>query len=113
MNEAKQFIIPKTLVMEAYRLVKANVGSAGIDKETLESFEQNRTVLREAQEEVSWVDSPYLKKICTLLSQVLFSELTGSWGHRGMWVRSCSEIYNMLVETILFLHEGLSINLCK
>ena len=35
MSEAKSFIIPKMLVMEAYKLVKANAGAAGVDKQTL------------------------------------------------------------------------------
>ena len=41
MNETKSFIIPKTLVMEAYKLVKANAGAAGMDRQTLEDFERN------------------------------------------------------------------------
>lgn len=41
MKAAKPFDIPKTLVWEAFKLVKANKGSAGIDQESLEDFEQN------------------------------------------------------------------------
>jgi RNA-directed DNA polymerase len=41
MSEAKSFIIPKTLVMEAYKLVKANGGAAGVDKQTLENFDKD------------------------------------------------------------------------
>ncbi|SDX24931.1 hypothetical protein [Nitrosomonas communis] len=41
MKAAKPFDIPKTLVWEAFKLVKANQGSAGIDQESLEDFEQN------------------------------------------------------------------------
>ncbi len=41
MSEAKQFNIPKALVIEAYKLVKANAGAAGIDKQTLEKFDRN------------------------------------------------------------------------
>jgi len=31
MNESKQYDIPKRVVIEAYKRVKANKGSAGID----------------------------------------------------------------------------------
>lgn len=41
MSETKSFIIPKTLVIEAYKLVKANAGAAGIDRQTLEDFDRN------------------------------------------------------------------------
>ena len=41
MSEAKPFIISKMLMMEAFKLVKANGGSAGVDNQTLEDFEQN------------------------------------------------------------------------
>ncbi len=41
-GKTKPFIISKTLVMEAYELVKANAGAAGVDKQTLEDFEGNR-----------------------------------------------------------------------
>ena len=37
----KSFIIPKQLVMKAYKLVKANAGSAGVDRQSLEDFEEN------------------------------------------------------------------------
>src|SRR5512137_762348 len=36
----KPYPIPKAWVWEAYRSVKANGGSAGIDQETLETFER-------------------------------------------------------------------------
>lgn len=39
MNTAKPFIIPKRLVYEAFQAVKANAGSAGVDKESIEDFE--------------------------------------------------------------------------
>ena len=35
----KPYDIPKALVWEAYQSVKANGGSAGIDRETLAHFE--------------------------------------------------------------------------
>ena len=35
------FNIPKQQVTEAYKLVKANAGSAGIDRQSLTDFEQN------------------------------------------------------------------------
>lgn len=37
----KPFEIPKQRVVDAYRLVKANAGSAGIDGQTLEDFERD------------------------------------------------------------------------
>jgi len=40
-SATKQFAISKHLVVEAYKLVKANGGSAGIDGQTLEDFEKN------------------------------------------------------------------------
>ena len=42
LNKTKPFIISKQLVMKAYQLVKANAGSAGVDQQTLENFDQNR-----------------------------------------------------------------------
>ena len=39
MAEAKPFAIPKRLVWEAYKRVKANRGGAGVDGESLETFE--------------------------------------------------------------------------
>ena len=41
MNTAKPFTISKQLVLQAYRKVKANKGSAGIDGESIEEFEAN------------------------------------------------------------------------
>lgn len=41
MSAAKPFTIPKRLVYEAFLAVKANAGSAGVDKETIEDFEKN------------------------------------------------------------------------
>jgi RNA-directed DNA polymerase len=38
---SKPFQIPKQLVWEAWKLVKANAGSAGVDGESLEAFERN------------------------------------------------------------------------
>ena len=37
----KAFTIPKQQVMQAYRLVKANAGSSGVDQQSLEDFERN------------------------------------------------------------------------
>ena len=37
----KPYDIPKKLVWEAYLSVKTNGGSAGVDRETLEQFEEN------------------------------------------------------------------------
>ena len=41
MGEAKPYAIPKKLVWEAYKRVKANRGAAGVDGESLAAFEQN------------------------------------------------------------------------
>jgi retron-type reverse transcriptase len=38
-STVKSFDIPKQLVWEAYRKVKANKGSAGVDRQSLEAFE--------------------------------------------------------------------------
>ncbi|WP_375167027.1 reverse transcriptase domain-containing protein [Bradyrhizobium brasilense] len=40
-TERKQYNIDKQTVMKAYRLVKANAGSAGVDKVSLEAFEKS------------------------------------------------------------------------
>lgn len=41
MSETKPFIISKDLVMQAYKLIKGNAGSAGVDKQSLDDFEVN------------------------------------------------------------------------
>jgi RNA-directed DNA polymerase len=38
-NASKPFTIPKRLVYEAWRVVKVNAGSAGVDNETIDDFE--------------------------------------------------------------------------
>ena len=38
--KAKPFVISKQLVMQAYRLVKANRGAAGVDHQSLDDFEE-------------------------------------------------------------------------
>jgi group II intron reverse transcriptase/maturase len=40
-GKAKSYDIPKQEIWEAYRLVKANRGSAGIDGQSIEDFEEN------------------------------------------------------------------------
>ena len=40
-NEIKPYRISKELVWDAFQLVKANGGAAGVDQQTLESFEKN------------------------------------------------------------------------
>lgn len=40
-NSTKPFVIPKKLVMQAYRKIKANKGAPGIDGETLVDFEKD------------------------------------------------------------------------
>ena len=41
MTKAKSFEIPKRLVWEAYKRVKANGGAAGVDEQSLEVFEES------------------------------------------------------------------------
>ncbi|MCE5318307.1 MAG: hypothetical protein LLG04_13225 [Parachlamydia sp.] len=41
MNENKPYKIPKTLIWEAYEAVKANGGAAGVDLESIKTFEKN------------------------------------------------------------------------
>jgi RNA-directed DNA polymerase len=40
-TKRKSYVISKWLVSRAYRLVKANAGAAGVDKETIEMFEKD------------------------------------------------------------------------
>ncbi|MDR1139328.1 MAG: hypothetical protein LBK93_01755 [Rickettsiales bacterium] len=39
MEKTKPFIISKRLVIQAFRLIKANAGAAGIDKQSIADFE--------------------------------------------------------------------------
>jgi RNA-directed DNA polymerase len=41
LNKAKPFSISKRSVYEAYKRVKANKGSAGVDEESIEEFEKD------------------------------------------------------------------------
>ncbi len=41
MTKAKSYDISKQIVWEAYKRVKANQGSAGVDRQSLEAFEEN------------------------------------------------------------------------
>ena len=41
MNKTKPFIIPKDLVVKAYKLVKVNGGAAGVDKQSIEDFDKD------------------------------------------------------------------------
>ncbi len=41
MDKTKQFNIPKRLFVQAFKLVKANAGSSGVDRQSLEDFEIN------------------------------------------------------------------------
>ena len=41
MSATKPFAIDKWLVYEAYQAVKANAGSAGVDKESIGDFEKD------------------------------------------------------------------------
>ena len=45
MKSAKPFDIPKLLVWEAYKEVKANRGAAGVDRESIEAFEMNLNIV--------------------------------------------------------------------
>lgn len=42
MTSTKPFVIPKRLIWEAYRRVKANRGAAGVDAVSIEQFDENR-----------------------------------------------------------------------
>jgi len=42
-SETKPFVIPKALVWEAYQRVKANKGAAGIEGQTIEEFDRDRS----------------------------------------------------------------------
>ena len=44
MDEAKPFNIPKRVVWKAFRRVKANQGSAGVDKQSIAGFEAGSQV---------------------------------------------------------------------
>lgn len=41
MSKTKPFIIPKDLVVKAYKLVKSNAGAAGVDQQSLKEFDEN------------------------------------------------------------------------
>lgn len=41
MEKTKPFNIPKHLFVQAYKLVKANAGAAGVDEKSLEDFEKD------------------------------------------------------------------------
>jgi len=41
LSKTKSFIIPKELVVEAYKLVKANAGAAGVDQQSIADFDNN------------------------------------------------------------------------
>ena len=41
LTTTKPFTIPKGLVMQAYKLIKANAGAAGVDRQSLENFEKD------------------------------------------------------------------------
>lgn len=41
MSKTKPFTIPKDLVVEAYKLVKANAGAAGVDQQSIADFDNN------------------------------------------------------------------------
>jgi len=41
LEQTKPYSIPKRLIYEAYKRVKANKGSAGVDEQSLKDFEQD------------------------------------------------------------------------
>lgn len=41
MSKTKSFTIPKDLMVEAYKLVKANAGAAGVDQQSIADFDKN------------------------------------------------------------------------
>jgi len=41
LSKTKPFTIPKDLVVEAYKLVKANAGAAGVDQQSIADFDKN------------------------------------------------------------------------
>jgi len=41
LSKTKSFTIPKDLVVEAYKLVKANAGAAGVDQQSIADFDNN------------------------------------------------------------------------
>jgi retron-type reverse transcriptase len=41
LEQTKPYSIPKNLIYEAYKRVRANKGSAGVDRQSLEDFEIN------------------------------------------------------------------------
>lgn len=41
MSKTKPFIIPKDLVVKAYKLIKSNAGAAGVDRQSLADFDKN------------------------------------------------------------------------
>ena len=41
LSKTKPFDIPKQLVVEAWKIVKANAGSAGVDQQSIDDFERN------------------------------------------------------------------------
>lgn len=43
MEKTKPFNIPKKLFVQAYKLVKANAGAAGVDEQSLEDFSKNES----------------------------------------------------------------------
>jgi RNA-directed DNA polymerase len=41
LTETKPFTISKNLVMQAFKLIKANAGAAGVDEQSIADFETN------------------------------------------------------------------------
>ena len=71
----RPFVIPKRLVWEAYQRVKANGGRAGVDQETIETFESK---LGDKAEDSGIVGSnmPYVRSYIVRSSRINASMTT-------------------------------------
>jgi hypothetical protein len=75
-SQVKPFEISKAMVWEAYRRVKANKGSAGVDGVTIEQYEQDLK-----NNPVQTVESPVVGELLPTAGQSRAD--TKGWGQRG------------------------------